>query len=87
LRLGVRAELSLVEDLATGALLVDAPHPSDWLRIAELTAKYADVALGIVDASIVAAAERLGIVRIATLDRRHFGIVRPAHTALFDVVP
>jgi hypothetical protein len=40
-----------------------------------------------VDASVIGAAERLGITRIATLDRRHFGIVRPAHTALFDVVP
>ena len=86
-RLGVRAELALIEDLATGGFNVDAPHPSDWLRIAQLTARYADVGLGMVDASIIAAAERLGITRIATLDRRHFGIVRPAHTDLFDVVP
>jgi hypothetical protein len=86
-RLGVRAEVGLIEDLASGAFIVDAPRPSDWLRVAELVARYSDARLGMVDASIVVAAERLGMTRIATLDRRHFGLVRPAHTPLFDIVP
>jgi predicted nucleic acid-binding protein len=86
-RLGAYAELRFVEDLAAGTFVVDAPAPADWVRIAELVARYRDARLGMVDASVVAAAERLGIVRVATLDRRHFGIVRPSHTVLFDVVP
>lgn len=86
-RLDVRTELRLVEDIAAGSLLVDAPRPSDWLRIAELTARYSDAGLGLVDASVVAAAERLGITRVATLDRRRFALVRPSHTPLFDIVP
>jgi predicted nucleic acid-binding protein len=60
---------------------------ADWLRIAELVARYDDLPLGTVDASIVAAAERLGIRTIATLDRRHFGVVRPRHADAFDLVP
>jgi predicted nucleic acid-binding protein len=59
----------------------------DWLRIAELVSRYRDLPVGSVDASIVAAAERLGIVTIATLDRRHFGVVRPAHVAAFQLIP
>jgi uncharacterized protein len=36
-----------------------------------------------VDASVVAIAERLGIQEVATVDRRHFSVVRPRHTAAF----
>ena len=86
-RLGTRVELRFLEDLAAGTFFVEPPRASDWIRVAELVTRYADARLGMVDASIVAAAERLGITRIATLDRRHFGIVRPAHTDLFEVVP
>ena len=54
----------------------------DWLRIAELVARYGDLPLGTVDASVVAAAERLGVTEVATLDRRHFSVVRPANGTL-----
>lgn len=40
--------------------------------------KYDDLPLGTVDAAVVAIAERLGADRIATLNRRHFSVVRPA---------
>jgi len=40
-----------------------------------------------VDASVIAMAERLGLRTIATLDRRHFTVVRPRHIATFDLVP
>jgi len=43
--------------------------------------------LGTVDASVVAAAERLGVTRVATLDRKHFTVVRPAHAPAFEVLP
>ena len=67
---------------------VTAPvEQEDWLRMAELVARYRDLPLGTVDASIVAAAERLGIATIATLDRRHFTVVRPAHVEAFDLLP
>ena len=59
----------------------------DWLRIAELVSRYRDLPLGTVDASVVAAAERLDITEIATLDRRHFSIVRPVHTGSFELLP
>jgi len=49
-----------------------------WIE-AELTRRYLDLPLGATDASLIAIAERLGIDTIATLDRRHFTVVRPAH--------
>lgn len=60
---------------------------ADWLRIAELVARYRDLPLGTVDASVVTAAERLGITEIATLDRRHFTVVRPVHVGAFTLLP
>jgi hypothetical protein len=35
----------------------------------------------------VAVAERLGLIEIATIDRRHFSIVRPRHTDAFTLLP
>ncbi len=63
-------------DLAAGNLLSEPVVAGDWLRIAELVASYRDLPLGTADASVIAAAERLGIRDIATLDRRHFTVVR-----------
>ncbi len=74
-------------DLASGAFVTVAVDDRDWLRIAELVSRYRDLPLGIVDASIIAAAERIGVTTIATLDRRHFGVVRPAHVAAFELLP
>jgi hypothetical protein len=46
-----------------------------------------DLPLGIVDASVVALAERRGIEVIATTDQRHFRAVRPQHVEAFTLVP
>lgn len=55
--------------------------------MAELAERYADLGLGGTDASVVAIAERLGIDKIATLDRRHFSVVRPRHVEAFTLLP
>jgi len=86
-RLSAAAEVRFLGDLSSGSLLVEPVLPPDWLRIAELVWRYRDLPLGTVDASVVAASERLGIVGIATFDRRHFGVVRPAHTESFELLP
>lgn len=86
-RLEVDVEVRFVSDLAAGAYAIEPVHAADWLRIAELVARYRDLPLGTVDASVVAAAERLGVRRIVTLDRRHFSVVRPAHVEAFELIP
>jgi len=75
-RIGHPAEQAFARSLRDGELLVEPVDPSDWARIAELLDAYADLPLGIVDASVVAACERLGVATLATLDRRHFSVVR-----------
>jgi len=86
-RLGTDAEIRFLGDLASGAFTVAPVDPSDWLRIAELVSRYRDLPLGTVDASVVVASERLGLHEVATLDRRHFTVVRPRHVASFTLLP
>lgn len=84
-RLGTLAEARFLSDVASGEFVVEPVHAADWERIAELVARYRDMRLGTVDASVIAAAERLGITTIATLDRRHFSVVRPRHVEAFTL--
>jgi predicted nucleic acid-binding protein len=86
-RLGTDSEVRFLGDLAAGVLLAEPVAAEDWLRIAELVWIYRDLRLGTVDASIVAAAERRGETLVATLDRRHFGAVRPRHTEALQLLP
>jgi hypothetical protein len=86
-RLGSSVEVRFLGDLAAGWLTPEPVAASDWLRIAELVNQYEDFPLGTVDASVVAVAERLGVTEIATLDHRHFGVVRPSHTDAFRLLP
>ena len=60
---------------------------SDLERICEIVATYASAEFDIVDCCIMAIAERLGITRIATFDRRDFSIFRPRHCEFFELLP
>jgi hypothetical protein len=86
-RIGPHAELAFARSLAAGELTVEPVLDSDWTRIAELIDEYLDLPLGMVDASVIALAERREIETIATLDRRHFTVVRPRHVGAFKLVP
>jgi hypothetical protein len=86
-RIGHSAEQAFARSLREGELLVEPVEPVDWARIAELLDAYADLPLGIGDASVVAACERLGITTLATLDRRHFSVVRLRHGGTLTLLP
>jgi predicted nucleic acid-binding protein len=86
-RLSTDAWLVFLDDVIAGAYRVEQPIPADLERCRDLQSRYSDLSLGVVDASIVALAERLGEPRIATLDQRHFAVVRPAHVEAFHILP
>jgi predicted nucleic acid-binding protein len=86
-RLGAHAELAFARSIAAGELIVEPVLEPEWERIAELTEQYLDLPLGVVDASVVALAERHRVSSLATLDRRHFTVVRPAHTESLTLLP
>jgi hypothetical protein len=86
-RLPSEAWLIFLDDLLAGVYRVEPPNGVDLARCRELQDRYADLALGIVDASVVALAERLGESKVATLDQRHFRAVRPAHLDALELRP
>ena len=53
----------------------------------EIADTYANLDLGIVDASVIALAERLRVVQVLTLDRRDFSVVRPRHCPALALLP
>jgi uncharacterized protein len=86
-RLGVDAWIVFLEDLLAGAYRLELPTASDLQRCRELQTQYRDQALGVVDASVLALVERLGEHRLATLDHRHFSVLRPIHTGALELLP
>ena len=84
---GVEAEASLLDAIVAEELLVVELTMSDYARSVALIGEYADLGLGLVDASVVAIAERLKVERIATLNRRDFNVVRPQHCDGFELIP
>jgi predicted nucleic acid-binding protein len=84
---GSKVEAAFLRSLRDGVFEVIALTTADWDRMAELVDTYADLPLGTADASVVAVAERLGIAEVATLDRRHFSVVRPKHVPAFTLLP
>ena len=84
---GPAGEARFFRSIAVGEISVEPLTGTDLARIAELVETYADMRLGGADASVVAIAERLGETVIAALERRHFGVVRPAHATAFELIP
>ncbi|MGH3103531.1 MAG: type II toxin-antitoxin system VapC family toxin [Gaiellaceae bacterium] len=76
--------LGSVED---GSVLVVNLDSEDYRRVRSLIRTYSDLPLDLVDAAVIAIAERLEQTTVATLDRRHFSVVRPAHAPAFELVP
>ena len=86
-QLGAKAEASLYESIIDGQIEVAALGIEDWQRVRELVTTYADLRLGGTDASVITLAERRGTSRIATLNHRHFAVVRPRHADAFELLP
>ncbi|MGW4423423.1 type II toxin-antitoxin system VapC family toxin [Streptosporangium sp. NPDC004631] len=85
-RQGSKAEAAFLSSFRAGLVLVEVTT-ENLDRMSELVEMYANLPLGAVDASVIAVAERLGLTEAATLDRRHFTVVRPRHVDALTLLP
>lgn len=85
--LGPGAMIALLRDISAGAFVVEDLVAADYERIAQILDKYDDQDVGFVDAAVLAVTERLGERRVATLDHRHFAVLRPRHVEALDLLP
>jgi hypothetical protein len=65
----------VLDQVGTGALAIDL-IARDYERVEELLHTYADLKVGVVDCAVLAVVERLAEPKLATLDHRHFGVMR-----------
>ena len=82
-----KVEAAFLNEVARGTFELVHLTPADLTRMGELVLQYADFPLGGVDASVIAVAERFDVDRVATLDRRHFSVVKPAHVPALTLLP
>lgn len=85
--LGAEAFPALLDTIKAGELDVEDLTAIDYDRAAELMRTYADLEVGFVDCSVLVVAERLGEPKLATLDHRHFGTMRPRHVGALELLP
>jgi uncharacterized protein len=78
---------ALLDDIQTGAYVIEDLQPQDYGRVREVCNRYADADIGFVDAAVLAIVERLNEPKLATLDRRHFGLLRPRHVDALRLLP
>lgn len=83
---GLRAQEALWSYLADGLAVLHTPEAAEWQRMRVLMRQYGDAPMDLADASLVAAAERMGLRHIFTVDN-HFGAYRIHGRQPFEVVP
>lgn len=86
-KLGVDAELAMLDDMAAGAYQLAEMQPGDVASCRSIISKYRDLDLGLADASIVILASRHRTASILTLDERHFRAVRTSNGQPFQLLP
>lgn len=87
-RLGGASQAAFLRHLVDSDWRAEPLTEADLPRIAELLAEHAGSrGLSFADASVVAVAERMGSLRIYTLDKATFEGVRPAHVDRFELLP
>jgi len=82
-----RSQAALWGMIESGGLDCAALTPDDAPRMRELMEWYRDQPMDLADAALVRVAERDGIRRIFTLDRRHFEVYRINKRGRFAILP
>jgi uncharacterized protein len=82
-----RAVTTMIDEIRHGNYRVEDLTDSDYQRVGELLATYADLRVGFVDAAVLAVTERLREPKLATLDHRHFSVMRPRHVETLELLP
>ena len=85
--IGQRAQAALLEEVARGAYQLELFGAIDVARAKEVVEQYADLEIGLADASIVVLAQRHTVTEVLTLDQRHFRAMRIERRKRFKVLP
>ncbi len=79
--------IEILDDVARGAYRLEPFEEGDVARATEVMRRYADLNVGLADASNVVLAERLDTTDILTTDERHFRVLRGPGGRPFRLLP
>lgn len=79
--------LAFCEDVAAGAYALWPFDSALLLNAAELQTRYGDQPIGFVDSAVFVTCEALGEDKVATLDHRHFSVLRMKDGRALRIVP
>ncbi len=85
--LGVAATEAVLQALIADAIRLVPPTTDDLARAVVLMREAAEHRPQLADALLVATAERLGIRRVASFDRRPLAVFRPRHVRTLEFEP
>jgi hypothetical protein len=86
-RVGARAERALLDEVAAGAYDLVPFGPGEVAEAADLIGRYAELRIGLADASVAVIAAAAKTTRVLTLDERHFRALRPLWGEAFTLLP
>jgi uncharacterized protein len=86
-RVSVDAEIAALRELSSGAWDLADFDAAELEQATNIIERYGDQRIGLADASNVVLADRYRTRTIVTLDRRHFGVLRPISGGRFAILP
>ena len=86
-RHGQAAQLALLDEVAAGAYELAGFGRNDIEAATKVVRRYADLRVGLADASIVVLAERHTVVDVLTFDARHFRAMQGPGGLPFRLLP
>jgi len=86
-RVGHQAQLSLVDEVVRGAYRLEPFDSDDADRAKRIMERYADLRIGLADASVVVLAHRYRTLDLLCTDERHFRALRGPGAKPFRLLP
>lgn len=86
-RVGHQAQMALIDEVARGAYQLELFSSEDMSHARRIMERYADLRIGLADASVVVLANRHRTLELLCTDERHFRVLRGAGGKPFRLRP
>ncbi len=86
-RVGHQAQMALIDEVTRGAYQLEPFSPEDLGHAKRIMERYADLRIGLADASVVVLADRYRTVELLCTDERHFRALRGQRGKPFRLRP
>jgi hypothetical protein len=86
-RVGPQGQMALIDEVARGAYQLELFSSEDVVDAQRIMERYADLRIGLADASVVVLAKRHRTLELLCTDERHFRVLRGTGGKAFRLLP